>query len=202
MAEIKNTFLKGKMNKDLDERLVPKGEYIDAMNVEVSTSEGSNVGTVQNILGNYRVAGLPNAEFKCIGSITDEQNNRIYWFVTSTTVDMILEWDDQLQKSTLVFVDPNKRNSNSALNFPNTHVTGINIIDNFLYWTDGIGEPKKINVRLCKLGTDQNQTTGLNKHTTYVTPQNEVTETLLTEDFITVIKKRPLSPPFVKINHN
>ena len=43
MAEIKNTFLKGKMNKDLDERLVPKGEYIDAMNVEVSTSEGSNV---------------------------------------------------------------------------------------------------------------------------------------------------------------
>jgi len=202
MAEIKNTFLKGKMNKDLDERLVPKGEYIDAMNVEVSTSEGSNVGTVQNILGNYRVAGLPNAEFRCIGSITDEQNNRIYWFVTSTTVDMILEWDDQLQKSTLVFVDPNKRNSNSALNFPNTHVTGINIIDDFLYWTDGIGEPKKINVRLCKLGTDQNQTTGLNKHTTYVTPQNEVTDTLLTEDFITVIKKRPLSPPFVKINHN
>ncbi len=202
MAEIKNTFLKGKMNKDLDERLVPKGEYIDAMNVEVSTSEGSNVGTVQNILGNYRVAGLSNAEFKCIGSITDEQNNRIYWFVTSTTVDMILEWDDQLQKSTLVFVDPNKRNSNSALNFPNTHVTGINIIDDFLYWTDGIGEPKKINVRLCKLGTDQNQTTGLNKHTTYVTPQNEVTDALLTEDFITVIKKRPLSPPFVKINHN
>tara|TARA_R110001583_G_scaffold17840_5_gene71940 strand:+ start:3222 stop:11948 length:8727 start_codon:yes stop_codon:yes gene_type:complete len=202
MAEIKNTFLKGKMNKDLDERLVPKGEYIDAMNVEVSTSEGSNVGTVQNILGNYRVAGLPNAEFKCIGSIADEQNNRIYWFVTSTTVDMILEWDDQLQKSTLVFVDPNKRNSNSALNFPNTHVTGINIIDDFLYWTDGIGEPKKINVRLCKLGTDQNQTTGLNKHTTYVTPQNEVTDTLLTEDFITVIKKRPLSSPFVKINHN
>ena len=39
MPEIKNTFTGGKMNKDLDERLVPKGEYIDAMNVQVSTSE-------------------------------------------------------------------------------------------------------------------------------------------------------------------
>ena len=38
MPEIKNTFLQGKMNKDLDERLIPKGQYRDAMNIEVSTS--------------------------------------------------------------------------------------------------------------------------------------------------------------------
>ena len=58
MPEIKNTFLKGRMNKDLDERLVPKGEYRDAMNIEISTSEGSDVGTVQTILGNTIVDGL------------------------------------------------------------------------------------------------------------------------------------------------
>ena len=40
------------MNKDLDERLVPNGEYRDALNIEVSTSEDSDIGTVQNILGN------------------------------------------------------------------------------------------------------------------------------------------------------
>lgn len=40
------------MNKDLDERLVPNGYYRDAQNVEIVTSEGSNVGSVQNILGN------------------------------------------------------------------------------------------------------------------------------------------------------
>ena len=39
MPEIKNTFLKGKMNKDLDERLIPNGEYRDALNIKVSTSE-------------------------------------------------------------------------------------------------------------------------------------------------------------------
>ena len=55
MPEIKHQFTGGKMNKDLDERLVPNGEYRDAMNIQVSTSEGSNVGTVQNILGNSKI---------------------------------------------------------------------------------------------------------------------------------------------------
>ena len=44
MPEMKNNFLKGKMNKDLDERLISNGEYRNALNVEVATSEGSNVG--------------------------------------------------------------------------------------------------------------------------------------------------------------
>ena len=29
--EIKNTFLKSKMNKDLDDRILPNGEYRDAL---------------------------------------------------------------------------------------------------------------------------------------------------------------------------
>ena len=45
MAELKRNFSKAKMNKDVDERLVPSGEYRDAMNIEISTSEGANVGT-------------------------------------------------------------------------------------------------------------------------------------------------------------
>ena len=58
MPEIKNQFTGGKMNKDLDERLVRNGEYRDAMNIQVSTSEGSHVGTVQNIPGNLNVSEL------------------------------------------------------------------------------------------------------------------------------------------------
>ena len=54
MPEINNTFVRGKMNQDLDERLVPSGEYRDAINLEISTSEGSNVGSLQNILGNEK----------------------------------------------------------------------------------------------------------------------------------------------------
>ena len=34
MPEIKNTFTQGKMNKDLDERLVPNGQYRDGLNIQ------------------------------------------------------------------------------------------------------------------------------------------------------------------------
>ena len=57
MPEIKNQFTGGKMNKDLDERLVPNGQYRDAMNIQVSTSDGAEVGTVQNLLSNYKLPG-------------------------------------------------------------------------------------------------------------------------------------------------
>ena len=39
MPEIKHTFQGGKMNKDLDERLVPNGEFRSAENVQVRTSK-------------------------------------------------------------------------------------------------------------------------------------------------------------------
>ena len=52
MPEIKNTFMGGKMNKDLDERLLPNNQMRDALNVEVSTSQGDDVGSLQNSWGN------------------------------------------------------------------------------------------------------------------------------------------------------
>ena len=57
MPEIKNQFTGGKMNKDLDERLVPKGEYRDAMNIQVSTSEDSEVETCMFIASLYSPLG-------------------------------------------------------------------------------------------------------------------------------------------------
>jgi len=54
MAELKRVFSDAKMNKDMDERLVPNGQYRDANNIEIATSEGSNVGTVQTILTNQK----------------------------------------------------------------------------------------------------------------------------------------------------
>ena len=84
MPEIKHQFTGGKMNKDLDERLVPNGEYKDAMNIQVSTSENSDVGTIQNILGNSLVPGqgfIGDGAF-CVGSIADEKNDKLYYFIS------------------------------------------------------------------------------------------------------------------------
>ena len=56
MAEARNTFIKSKMNQDLDSRLIPNGEYREAFNIAVSQSEGSDVGTLRTVLGNIEVS--------------------------------------------------------------------------------------------------------------------------------------------------
>ena len=86
MPEIKHNFANGKMNKDLDERIVPNGEYRDAVNIQVATSEDSDVGTIQNILSNYAITsqGIINEDSYCVGSIADEKNDSLYYFITST----------------------------------------------------------------------------------------------------------------------
>ena len=81
MPDIKRNFLRGKMNKDHDERLVADGEYRDAMNIQISTSDDSNIGTAQNILGNRLIAtnvsSVLDDNIICIGSIADEKNNKL-----------------------------------------------------------------------------------------------------------------------------
>ena len=61
MAEIKHTFTAGRMNKDLDERLVPNGEYRDANNIQVRTTDGDAAGTIQNLQGNIEVGSTNTA---------------------------------------------------------------------------------------------------------------------------------------------
>ena len=57
MAEFVHTFNAGKMNKDLDERLVPQGEYRDALNLDLANSENGNKGSLQTIEGNSQQRG-------------------------------------------------------------------------------------------------------------------------------------------------
>ena len=78
MPEIKRQFGASKMNKDIDERLVPSGEYRDAQNVEINTSEGSNVGTVQTVKGNTKLDDIFSSnDFDCVGSTADHKNDKI-----------------------------------------------------------------------------------------------------------------------------
>ena len=167
MPEIKNTFLQGKMNKDLDERLVPNGQYRDALNIEVSTSEGSDVGTVKNILGNKRIDDVVKDGYTCVGSIADEKNNKVYWFISSFKTDAILEYDVEFDEVVPILVDAKASLTGAVLKFTGSIITGINIIDDLLFWTDNQGEPKKINIKECKKGTDKNALQNENdiKHT-------------------------------------
>ena len=112
MAELKHLFSQGKMHKDLDERLVPNGQYRDALNVQVNTSENSEVGTIQNILGNTLRDAFTFANGTCIGTALDTKNDKIYWFVADDNGSYILEYNVATTTSSIVLAD-----RNSILNF-------------------------------------------------------------------------------------
>ena len=70
MPQSNRGFSKSKMNKDFDERIVPEGEYRDALNIQISTSEDSDVGSAQTLLGNTLISsGLVPDGSMCVGSI-------------------------------------------------------------------------------------------------------------------------------------
>ena len=86
MNKSKNTFLKSKMNKDIDARILPNNEYRNAVNVQVNKSEGANVGSLENVRGNVSVANIAThtgiANLKCIGTLQDESSSISYLFFT------------------------------------------------------------------------------------------------------------------------
>ena len=192
MPEIQNNFSRGRMNKDLDERLIPKGEYRDALNIQISTSEGSDVGTVQNLLGNARIENVIGGSWTCIGAISDEKNNRFFWFVHNPSRDAIYEYNVDTKTTTPVIVDTNL----DVLKFQDNIITGINIIDDILLWTDNHNEPRKINIERCKLGVDSTNPTST--HTKLVVNGAVLSEDLK-EEHITVIKKRPNIAPQLNV---
>ena len=182
--KLKNLFTSGKMNKDLDERLVPKGEYRDALNVRIANSAGSNVGAVENSLSNAQKSALDfGAGAKCIGAADDDEANRVYWFVKSDAGSYIAEFDSISNQASFVLQDTR---SNSILNFQTSHMIQANVLtdaDNekkFLYFTDGINPPRRINIQTAK-GYGQNG---------------------FEEEDISVIVKPPLHAPDIELKRD
>ena len=151
MPENKNSFIKSKMNKDLDDRLLPNNEYRDAENVAVSRSEGSDVGALEAILGNKQINVTGASGNKIIGQYTDESNGYIYYFVTDFDGGLT----DRAASSNLCEIiryntstnNPKTLVRGSFLNlskqFP---IYGINLVESLLFWTDNKNQPRKINV--------------------------------------------------------
>ena len=190
MPELKRTFSGGIMNKDLDERLVPNGQYRDALNVQVSTSEGSDVGALQNILGNkipYSSA-LNTTQLGInpfvVGSIRKDDTECVYWFVASNSKSLILEYNQTTNVVAPILVD-----TQNILRFNRSNlITGVEILDDFLIWTDNQTEPKMI-----KISTWKGYANNSYNHTQALGAD-------FVEDQITVIKKGPKKPPKLKMS--
>ena len=150
MPEIKRLFNASRMNRDVDDRLVQAGEYREALNINVSKSEGSDMGAVENLLGNKEIVGQQIPNGKVIGSLRDNGNEKIYYFVTnndsydhsnaSNKQHAIIEYDQKANKSTVLVIH---NTLNFHVDFP---ITGVNLVDTLLFFTDDRNPPRKINV--------------------------------------------------------
>ena len=171
MAEVKNSFIKSKMNKDLDARLLPNGEYREGVNIQVSRSEGADVGALENILGNELIQNFVTqtnvSNLQCIGMHTDETSDNIYLFLTdytATNISTISNNDQRTFNASLLNYYEGANNFiyvyNTATNVSLTLVTGaflnfsttnpilsINILEDLLFWTDNRNQPRRINVQ-------------------------------------------------------
>tara|TARA_R110001583_G_scaffold20094_2_gene77940 strand:+ start:1633 stop:5814 length:4182 start_codon:yes stop_codon:yes gene_type:complete len=160
MAEARNSFIKSKMNKDLDARLIPSGEYRDAQNVSVSKSEGADVGSLENILGNisltdFGLTSVSQQNIDIIGFFMDVNSDRIFLFMTNfvdTSSDRLSNFATSNAECHIAVYNVNTTTSTilvsgNFLNFSKTNpVLGVNLINDSLFFTDNRNQPRKINV--------------------------------------------------------
>lgn len=196
MANITRNFIAGRMNKVMDQRLLPDGEYIDAMNIRMGSTENSELGVIENTKGNLPLTSLAyidgislSANARCIGSIEDSANDILYWFVHDPNfpagltgkLDLIVSFNVFTNILTYHIISINDGgNINTTLNFNPTYlITGVNIIDGLLYFTDDYNAPRVINVRR-----------------NYPNPIGDIDQ--ITAESILVIKKPPVESPLVE----
>ena len=146
------------MNKDVDERLIPSGEFIDGYNIRVLNTTGSDAGAIENEKGNVKVTslGLGNNP-ECIGSVSDEGDERIYWFVVNDLgYSYVFEHDVKKAITSTVLADE-RDTEEQILKFNKDYkITGVNVVYNaakkskLLLFTDGLNQPRMVDIERAK----------------------------------------------------
>ena len=192
MANMKRHFIAGKMNKSVDERLLPNGEYVDALNVRLGSTEASEIGSVENSKGNTQLTTLEfdgtalSNNAKCIGVYEDGTRETIYWFIhdrsftginpAGATLDLIVSLNVNNDILTYHVI------STSVLNFNPTYlITGIDMVEDFLFFTDDYNAPRVIDITK-----------------NYPEPSGGIDQ--FTDEEILVIKKPPITAPILNLS--
>jgi len=163
MANITRNFTAGRMNKLVDQRLVPNGEYVDALNVRMGSTEQSEMGVIENTKGNLPLTdigyidGTPlSIKARCIGAFEDGSKETVYWFVhdpnfsegATGKLDLIMSFNtlNNILTYHVISID-NGDGVDTTLNFnPKYLITAVNKIDDLLFFSDDYNPPRSINV--------------------------------------------------------
>jgi hypothetical protein len=145
---------------DEDERLLKEGAMTDALNVTISEDGDGSEGVLKNVKGTDAadpVSGLSleDNSVKVVGSVSDHQLGKIYFFVADNVTlsngpeNAIYQYNTSSDEYKLVF-------KSGWLNFDSSGFVKADVlngafqqdgvIQTILYFTDNDNEPRKINV--------------------------------------------------------
>jgi hypothetical protein len=164
MANFTRNFIAGRMNKVVDQRLLPEGEYVDAMNIRMGSTENSEMGVIENTKGNLPLTSLSyidgtplSAAARCIGALQDSATETIFWLVhdpdfsegATGKLDLIVSFNVSSSILTYHIVSIDDGGGvNTTLNFnPNYLVTGIDILNDLFFFTDDYNAPRCMNIK-------------------------------------------------------
>lgn len=159
--------MSGRMNKVIDKRLIKDGEYIDALNIRMGSTENDEVGVVTNTMGNIKLTQISfdgaalSEDAKCIGALDDGSFETIYWaindpsFATSPTgkLDMVVSFNVLTSVTTYHLVSMwdgvgVAADGNTTLNFDQSFlITGFNKVEDLIFFTDNLNQPRELNAR-------------------------------------------------------
>lgn len=136
------------LNQDSDYSMTTRNEMTDAKNIRVSLDESGNGGVIKNIKGNSAISlasAMPSGDNLVVGVYDHSARNELYFFVWNENENhSVWRYNPQISATASKVVE------SDALDFyPDTQLNIDAVIvdeDVHLYFTDGISEPKKINV--------------------------------------------------------
>ena len=159
------TFLGG-MNTDDDVRFVSQGDYRSSTYARSGSAEDQNMGAIESMPGNVLIdnADYPDGVNTVIGSAKWIENNSIVYFVFNDQNNHSI-WTYKLDTKeikkvisnlTITFNLPSplipitiETYAGEALNFKvQNKIYHANVIDNLLYWTDGVNPPRKLDLNM------------------------------------------------------
>lgn len=152
-------FIGGKMNKDVDERLVPDGQYIEANNLRIISGEGGDTGVFKKFKGTTLLDQFQNGIDWAFSAVLGFKYYKgfIYVFGLNSTTGNTELWQYEIATttSTLLF---DRALGNETKDAP----FNIDIVDDenvegserlLMYFNDRRNEPQKVNILKLRLSS-------------------------------------------------
>ena len=135
------------MNRDdnpWNNRIFIPGDYIDAQNIRIFSTNGGNKNVLETVRGNVEILfPLPSGRNKVIGCYEDTQEVSVVYFVWNENSNhMVLRYYPQFGVNGEVHL----LLQTPELNFSTDHLIQASMVDSMTTWTDKFNEPRKINV--------------------------------------------------------